>query len=450
MKHSNLDGAHSTPISESAGISEVCRLLLPGAPVDSTGALPCLPTLSNPTPTPSDGRIAKATISNMDSVLSSGILGSIRWDKFLGAEVLVRDGAFTPLGDSEITELIGECERLGLSNIKRAEFQHVLHMVAKRASFDSAVEWLRRLPQWDGISRVGRFLTDYLRTTGQPYEEAVGRYLWTGMVSRILYPGCKADMVPVLVGTQGTGKFSALSLLAPTPEHFADACLTTRASDLARKVHARTLIIWRFIRGIKGSSDNDDVKAIISSTYSETPKRSGKGMDRRQHRFLLTGTSNRNDFLRDQTGSRRYLPVEVLGVIDLNKIEADKDQLWAEALHMVQTLVDAGEDPIDFRDAERLAPDEHKFYAKEARWVDDRHLLAWLKTAPNRFSTQEALDALEMFHRWSSQADQQDRRDMAATLRQLGYKEVRTSINGSSLKRWCKCNLHTTPISQRH
>lgn len=438
MKHSKLDRAQSTPLGESAGINEVCRLLLPGAPVDSAGALPCLPTLSNPTPTPSDGRSVRATISNLDRVLSSGVIGSIGWDTFLEAEVLISDGRITLLGDAEITELMGECERLGFSNIKRHDFQQVLHMVAKRAPFDSAVDWLNRLPKWDGIARVGRFLTDYLKTTGRPYEAAVGRYLWTGMVSRILFPGCLADMVPILVGPQGTGKYTALSLLAPTPAHFADVCLTARSGDLVRKIHARTLICWRFLRGVKGTCDNDEVKAFISSRYSETPTRSGKVMDLRGHRFLVVGTSNRNDFLRDQTGSRRYLPVDVLKKIDLAKVLADKEQLWAEALHMVQHRVDAGEEPVDFLDAERLAPEEHKFYAKEARWVDDQRLLAWLRTAPNRFSTQEALDALEMFHRRSSQADQQDRRDMAATLRQLGYKEVRTSINGSSLKRWCK------------
>ena len=42
------------------------------------------------------------------------------------------------------------------------------------------------------------------------------------------------------------------------------------------------------------------------------------------------GTTNFDEFLRDQTGNRRYWPVAV-GAFDLAKLKGDRDQLWAEA-----------------------------------------------------------------------------------------------------------------------
>lgn len=46
---------------------------------------------------------------------------------------------------------------------------------------------------------------------------------------------------------------------------------------------------------------------------------------------MVSCTMNRK-YLRDKTGNRRFWPVKV-GSIDLDKLRADVDQLWAEAAH---------------------------------------------------------------------------------------------------------------------
>lgn len=59
---------------------------------------------------------------------------------------------------------------------------------------------------WDGVERVERFLESYAGAEAGDYSRAVSRYMWTAMAARLLNPGAKCDMVPVLVGGQGTGK----------------------------------------------------------------------------------------------------------------------------------------------------------------------------------------------------------------------------------------------------
>jgi predicted P-loop ATPase len=47
---------------------------------------------------------------------------------------------------------------------------------------------------------------------------------------------------------------------------------------------------------------------------------------------VFWGTTNRTDYLKDETGNRRFLPVRVTQV-DIEGLKANRDKLWAEAVH---------------------------------------------------------------------------------------------------------------------
>ncbi|WP_267885721.1 VapE domain-containing protein, partial [Xylella fastidiosa] len=49
---------------------------------------------------------------------------------------------------------------------------------------------------------------------------------------------------------------------------------------------------------------------------------------------MFVGTTNDREYLKDATGGRRFLPVRADGNVDVSRIVAERDQLWAEAVRL--------------------------------------------------------------------------------------------------------------------
>lgn len=197
-------------------------------------------------------------------------------------------------------------------------------------SFDPLRDHLHGLPTWDGVPRLDSWLVRYLGADDSPYLRAAGATWLVAAMARAFEPGTKFDHMLVLVGAQGRGKSSALNILAG--EFFSDANFLD-AQD-TREVLEATEGAWIVecaeLAGMR-RKDVETLKHEITRREDRGRPAYARTVVSVKRRFVLAGTTNSGRFLHDDTGNRRFWPVEV-GEIDLSGLQADRDQLLAEAL----------------------------------------------------------------------------------------------------------------------
>jgi predicted P-loop ATPase len=240
--------------------------------------------------------------------------------------------------------------------------------VAKKDAFDSAILWLDQ-QVWDQHPRVEQFLTTYFGVPDSAYARAVSRYIWTALAGRTLVPGCKADMVPILVGGQGARKSSAVAAMVVSDDFFAELQLDSKEDDMSRKMRGCQIAELAELQGLR-NKELEAIKAFVTRQYENWVPKYQEFSTKFPRRLLFIGTTNQDEFLADDTGNRRWLPVRVNGLIDVDGIARDRAQLWAEGAWMFHV------GGVDYKEAEDLGRSVHADHMITDPWHDT--IASWL------------------------------------------------------------------------
>ena len=374
-------------------------------------------------------KIIENTISNVTAMLRwEGGGYRLRYDKFKDVILyrLVEESDWRVLDDDTYTAIRIEFARKGMETPAHETMQRAVSFIARENAVDSAQEWLLA-QKWDGFKRIKRFHTDVLGLTDTPYHRAACDYIWTALAGRILDPGCKADMVPILTGKQGLRKSSLVEALAPSPDEYTVVTLGDRDADLARQLRGRMVVEWDELRGLN-SRDAESLKGWVSRRKDDWIPKFKEFGTTMLRRFLLIGTANPARFLNDPTGLRRWLPLKITRAIDVDYVLANRNQLWAEACAMwEQEYERTGQlTGVMWEQAEALAKGAQHDASIRDPWVDA--VTAWfvetdgigpwstleiLNQACNvpiaqiNFGTQERLRRVMAFMHWEENVDGQ-------------------------------------------
>jgi len=209
-------------------------------------------------------------------------------------------------------------------------FNAVVQDTAWRNQVHPVRDYLASL-EWDGRARLNRWLIDYGGAADNDYTQAVGSLVLIAAVRRVMRPGCKFDELLVLESEQGQLKSTALRTLCPNDDWFTDDLpLNIDAKEVIEGTRGKWIIEASELSGFR-ASQMEHLKAMLSRQVDGPVRMAYARIAVEQPRqFIIIGTTNSHQYLKDATGNRRFWPVRILK-FDVNALRRDRDQLWAEA-----------------------------------------------------------------------------------------------------------------------
>lgn len=234
---------------------------------------------------------------------------------------------------------------------KKSDTRDAIKSVANHRHFNPIKDYLQGLT-WDGIPRLAGGMyegaamphaaAEYL---GAPPDAIFGTFLtkWhVSAVARIMRPGCKADCMLIVEGLQGRMKSTYLRMMATINghEYFADGIGDITNKDSIMLMAGCWIIENAELAGFS-RPELGHIKAWLSRTTDRYIPKFESEPREIPRSFVVSGTHNPSGqgYLKDPTGNRRFWPLPVERV-DINRVKADRDQIWAEAV----ALYEAGQE----------------------------------------------------------------------------------------------------------
>ena len=190
--------------------------------------------------------------------------------------------------------------------------------------------------KWDGATRIPYILHKWMGTEDTEYTREVSRLIFAGGIHRLYHPACKFDDMPVLIGGQGAGKSSFTRFLAINDNFFSELS-TLDGKEGAEAIEGSWIVEVSELLALTKTKEQEAVKAYLSRQHDKFRPAYGRRVEERPRTCIFIGTSNREQFITDKTGGRRFYPVYCRNTgDDLFKHEQECreyiKQCWAEAL----------------------------------------------------------------------------------------------------------------------
>jgi predicted P-loop ATPase len=353
--------------------------------------------------------------------------GCLRHDAFLQSDMLYRpvpgsdkadEFEIREIKDTDIVQAQVWFNRNGFPDATRSTVADAFQSVALNNTIDPLKDWLLELV-WDGRPRLSSWLVNFMGAEDSDYVSEVGRRWMISGVARALSAGCKADSCLVLEGDQGSGKSSALRELAG-PEFFGDALPDISNKDSKQFLRGKWIIELSELATLNRATF-ESIKAFISRQVEQYRPAYGRKDITEPRRCVFAGTTNREDYLRDATGNRRFWPVRT-GNIDLEAVRRNRDQLWAEAVAAYQR-----NEPWWLDDkTEKMAAQEQSERGEDDPWtVPIVEFCSGKEAVACKTILAEALGFL------SDRMSQRESRRVAGILKSIGYRRDGQFTSGS-------------------
>lgn len=362
------------------------------------------------------------------------------WDKAEGADGADDDRAFVPTEWGEVDDFkLRHYLSRRWFDAKDRDLMQAVTLVARQNAYHPLMQRITATP-WDGTHRLRTWLIDYLGACTSkafqrlPVDEAdkVRQYIelagpkWLiGAVARVaiaarpgVSTGCQMDNMLVLEGEQGIMKSTALRILGG--DWFTDERLDFGNKDSFLVLQGRWIIEMAELEGLN-KADASATKQFITKREDLFRAPYGRKLEKKPRRCVFAGTANHDNYLKDDSGNRRFWPVKCER-IEIEALKRDVDQLWAEAYHRFM----AGE-------IWWVLPEEREIFAveQEKRYDEDawHELVAFYVSGRDEVTMGDLLgEAVKLDKpRWDKMAKMR----IGSIMRRLGWEKARPRIDGT-------------------
>lgn len=283
-----------------------------------------------------------STINNLALFILNdpALRGAIRYDDFEQVPIFTRN-----LPWREVTHSNRHMTDRDLNNLEHyletvhkaptAKLEKALSVVFEKHLFHPVREYLEK-QQWDGIERVDQLLVEYMGAEDDEFTRAVTRKALVAAVARVFDPGCKFDYVLTLIGDEGKGKSSLFAALGG--HWFSDTfnLHMIQGKEAYEQIRGAWIIEIAELSGM-AKAEVERVKAFISARVDRYRPAWGRIVTNFPRQNVFFATTNQPDFLRSQTGNRRFWPVPISPENATRRVFSDLTadevgQIWAEAV----------------------------------------------------------------------------------------------------------------------
>ena len=257
--------------------------------------------------------------------------------------------------------------------------------------FNPLEDYLYNLPRWDGQDRI-RALAQTVPCRNPHWAELFHRWFlnmvahWRGSVDK-KYAN---SVSPLLVGAQGTRKSTFCRIIVPLEirAYYTDSIDFSRKRDAELSLNRFALINIDEFDQIS-MTQQGFLKHILQKPVVNVRKPYGNAVLEMRRYASFIATSNQKDLLTDPSASRRFICIEVTGVIDTTR-PIDYSQLYAQAMyeldHGERYWFDQSDERImteNNHDFEQIPPEEQLFYRyfriakndEEGEWLSSAEIL---------------------------------------------------------------------------
>lgn len=245
--------------------------------------------------------------------------------------------------------------------------------------------------RWDGVPRLDRIFVDYLGASDTEYVRTVSRKAFVAAVARVMVPGIKYDTMLILVGAQGKGKSTVLSIMGG--EWFSDSLGSMDGKEAMENIQGKWILEVPELQAMARSEVNA-VKSFMSKRDDHFRAAYGRFTATHKRQCVFFGTTNDYYCLRDLTGGRRFWPVDIdqqpRAKNVFTELATERDQLWAEAVmwwRLGETIYLSADVEATAAEMQESHREENPWEALIAKYLDTPIPENWIRMSiPDRLA----------------------------------------------------------------